>query len=106
MTTDRAGMLTPRASVSVANTAFVSPSTKQASTASLNGGHHPRVVGGDARLEPGQEPVEPQDVEVGVGQAGGALVDDRADPRPLVGRREAEAGVEALRRARRRRRSG
>ncbi len=34
-------MFTPRASVSVANTAFVSPSVKHASTASLNGGTIP-----------------------------------------------------------------
>ena len=41
MTTERAGMLTPRARVSVANTAFTRPSTKHASTASLNGGTMP-----------------------------------------------------------------
>jgi hypothetical protein len=41
MTTDRAGMLTPSARVSVANTALTSPSTKHASTASLNGGTIP-----------------------------------------------------------------
>ena len=41
MTTDRAGMLMPRARVSVANTTFTSPSTKQASTASLKGGTIP-----------------------------------------------------------------
>ena len=41
MTTDRAGMLMPRANVSVANTTFTSPSTKQASTASLKGGTIP-----------------------------------------------------------------
>ena len=41
MTTVRAGMLMPRASVSVANTTFTSPSVKQASTASLNGGTIP-----------------------------------------------------------------
>ncbi len=54
ITTVRAGMLMPRARVSVANTTLTSPSTKQASTASLNGGHHPGVVRGQARLEPGQ----------------------------------------------------
>ena len=41
ITTVRAGMLIPRARVSVANTTFTSPSTKQASTASLNGGTMP-----------------------------------------------------------------
>ena len=41
ITTARAGMLIPRASVSVANTAFTSPAAKQPSTASLNGGTIP-----------------------------------------------------------------
>ena len=41
MTTVRAGMLTPTASVSVANTALISPSVKQASTTSLNAGTMP-----------------------------------------------------------------
>ena len=41
ITTVRAGMLIPRARVSVANTTFTSPSAKQASTASLNGGTMP-----------------------------------------------------------------
>ena len=41
MTTERAGMLMPRESVSVANTALTRPAAKQASTASLNGGTRP-----------------------------------------------------------------
>ena len=41
MTTDRAGMLIPRARVSVANTALTSPAEKHASTVSLNGGTIP-----------------------------------------------------------------
>ena len=41
MTTERAGMLMPRARVSVANTALTSPAEKQASTVSLNGGTIP-----------------------------------------------------------------
>ncbi len=41
ITTERAGMLMPRASVSVANTTFTRPWAKQASTASLNGGTIP-----------------------------------------------------------------
>ncbi len=41
MTTVLAGMLMPTASVSVANTAFTRPSTKHASTTSLNGGTIP-----------------------------------------------------------------
>ena len=88
-------MFTPRASVSVANTALVSPSVKQASTASLNGGTIPAWWAATPGLEPGEEAVEPEHVEVGVGEGRGALVDDGADPGPLVGRREAEPGVEA-----------
>ena len=41
ITTHLAGMLMPTASVSVANTTFTRPSTKQASTTSLNGGTMP-----------------------------------------------------------------
>ena len=41
MTTVRAGMLMPTASVSVAKTALISPSTKHASTTSLNAGTMP-----------------------------------------------------------------
>ena len=41
MTTDRAGMLMPSASVSVANTTFTSPAVNASSTASLNGGTIP-----------------------------------------------------------------
>ncbi|MEZ5203895.1 MAG: hypothetical protein R2701_05825 [Acidimicrobiales bacterium] len=41
ITTDRAGMLIPSASVSVANTTLINPSTKHPSTASLNGGTMP-----------------------------------------------------------------
>jgi hypothetical protein len=41
ITTDRAGMLIPRARVSVANTTLASPAEKAASTASLNGGTIP-----------------------------------------------------------------
>ena len=79
----------------MANTALVSPSVKQASTASLNGGHHPGVVGRDPHLEAGEEAVEAEHVEIGVGEGRGALVDDGPDPRALVRRREPQPGVEA-----------
>ena len=45
ITTLRAGMLMPTASVSVANTTFTSPSMKHASTTSLNGGTMPAWCG-------------------------------------------------------------
>ena len=41
MTTERAGMLIPSDSVSVAKTTLTRPAAKQASTASLNGGTIP-----------------------------------------------------------------
>ena len=41
ITTDRAGMLIPSASVSVANATLTNPAAKHASTASLNGGTIP-----------------------------------------------------------------
>ena len=41
MTTERAGMLIPSASVSVANTTFSSPAEKPSSTASFIGGTSP-----------------------------------------------------------------
>ena len=61
-------MLMPRASVSVANTTFTSPSAKQASTASLNGGTIPAWWAATPGLEPGEPAVVAEHVEVGVGQ--------------------------------------
>ena len=53
-------------------------------------------MGGDAGLERGQPPVVAEDVEVAVGQGGGAFFDGSADPLSLLGRREAHAGVEEV----------
>ena len=47
-TTLRAGMLMPRARVSVAKTTFTSPPTNALLDALLEGGQQPGVVGGDA----------------------------------------------------------
>ena len=68
MTTDRAGMLMPSASVSVANTTLTSPAVNASSTASFIGGHHARVVRGEAGLEPGEPAVVARDLEIGVGE--------------------------------------
>ena len=68
MTTVRAGMLMPSASVSVANTTLTRPSAKQASTASLNGGTMPAWWAAMPGLEPGQPAVVAEHVEVVVGQ--------------------------------------
>ena len=51
MTTERAGMLMPSDSVSVANTTFTSPAANASSTASFIGGTMPGVVRGEAGLE-------------------------------------------------------
>ena len=79
MTTVLAGMLMPTASVSVANTTFTSPSTKHASTTSLNGGTMPGVVRGDAGLELREELAVAEHGEVGGLDAAEAGVDDLAD---------------------------
>ena len=68
ITTVRAGMLMPSASVSVAKTTLQSPRTKSSSTHLLEGRQHPGVVGGDAAGEPVEEVVVAEDVAVLVGQ--------------------------------------
>ena len=90
-----AGMLIPTASVSVANTTFTRPSTKHASTTSLNGGTMPGVVGGDAGLSwPGTVVAEHGEVGVVESRRGGGRRSrgcaSRSSP---VG--EAQPGVEA-----------
>ena len=96
ITTDRAGMLMPSASVSVANTTFTSPAANASSTASFIGGTMPGVVGGEPGLEPGEPAPVVEHVEVVVGERGGLALDDGADLGPLAGVGEAEAGAEAL----------
>ena len=62
--------------------------TKHSSTASLNGGTMPGVVGGDAGLEPGQPPVVAEHVEVVVGQPSTVRSSAiAADAPPLLRRR-------------------
>ena len=68
ITTERAGMLIPSASVSVANTTLTRPSMKQSSTASRKAGIMPAWCDGDAHLERGHPSVVAEHVEVGVGQ--------------------------------------
>ena len=79
MTTVLAGMLMPTASVSVANTTFTRPSTKQASTDLLERRHHAGVVGGDAGLELREELAVAEHREVGRVDAAEAGIDDLAD---------------------------
>ena len=64
-----------------------------ASTASLNGGHHAGVVGGDAGLEPGEPAAVAEHVEVGVGQALDVALGDGPDPRPFLRRGQAQPGA-------------
>ena len=96
ITTERAGMLMPRARVSVANTTFTRPAGEGLLHRLLHRRHHPRVVGGEARLEPRQPLVVAEHVEVVVGEAGGLRVGDRADEGPLVRLGEAQPGGQAL----------
>ena len=83
-TTVRAGMLMPRASVSVANTTFSSPSEKQRSTAWRKAGHQAGVVGRHPRLEGVRPGPVPERAQVGVGQPFDGRLDQVADPGPLV----------------------
>ena len=88
MTTVRAGMLMPSASVSVANTTFTSPSAKHASTASLNGGTMPAWWAATPASSAGEPAAVAEHVEVGVGQAGRSVASAMARMRlALVGRR-------------------
>ena len=68
ITTVRAGMLMPRARVSVAKTTFTSPSTKHASTASLNGGTMPAWWAAMPGLERGEPAVVAEHGQVVVGE--------------------------------------
>ena len=84
ITTVRAGMLMPTASVSVANTTLTSPSMKHASTTSLNGGTMPAWWAAMPGLELGEELAVAEHGEVVVGEALEAGVDDLADAVALV----------------------
>ena len=95
-TTERAGMLMPSARVSVAKTALTRPRTNSSSTTSLKVGSMPGVVGGDAPLQAFEPLVVAEDVEVLVGDGGGALLDDLADLRARLVVVEPQARVQAL----------
>src|SRR3954471_5479989 len=118
-TTVRAGMLMPRARVSVANTALTRPRTKHSSTVSLNAGTSPAWWGARAGAEPlraglldrrdqpgvvggeaGEQALAPlpeaEDVQVLLRQRAGALVDDRGDLGALGLVGEPQARPEAL----------
>ena len=86
-TTVRAGMLMPRARVSVAKTALHSPRTNSCSTHCLNAGSMPGVVGRDAAGQPVEEVVVAEDVH-GPRRAG-----RRTPPRRTRGSRRAPPGV-------------
>ena len=92
ITTVLAGMLMPTASVSVANTTFTRPSTKQASTTSLNGRHHSGVVGGDAGFELGEELAVPEHRQIGRVDGPEPGIDDLADAVALGAGGEPGAG--------------
>ena len=96
MTTERAGMLMPSASVSVANTTRQSPRREQLLDALLERGQHAGVVGGDAAREAVQEVVVAEHVQVLVGDRTAALVDEGDDLVALLGRGELEVRVQAL----------
>src|SRR3954452_203995 len=95
-TTVRAGMLMPRASVSVAKTALTSPRTKHSSTVSLKAGTRPAWWAARPASSPSPPLPEAEDVQVLLRQRAGALVDDPGDLGAfgLVG--QAQSGQQAL----------
>ena len=86
MTTERAGMLMPRASVSVAKTDPAQPPQEQLLDALLERRQHAGVVGGDAAGQAVEEVVVAEDLQVLVGQVGAALLDEGEDLVALLGR--------------------
>ena len=60
ITTERAGMLMPRARVSVANTALSAPAANRSSTASLNGGSMPAWWAAKPRDRPSRHAQNPR----------------------------------------------
>ena len=95
-TTERAGMLMPSASVSVANTTWTRPADEELLDDLLEGRQHPRVVRGDPATETLEPLVIAQDAEVLLGDVGAALVDVRHDLIPLLRRGEPQPGPQAL----------
>ena len=95
-TTERAGMLMPSDSVSVANTTFSRPAVNASSTASFIGGTMPGVVRGDAGLEAGEPRVVAEHVEVGVGERLEVRVGDAPQRDAVGGVGEPDPAGEAL----------
>ena len=94
ITTVRAGMLMPTASVSVAKTTLIRPSVKHASTASLNGGTIPAWWAATPASSWAMNWSYAEGLEVVVGQPVEAGVDDAPDARPLGVVGQADPGGE------------
>ena len=96
MTTERAGMLIPRARVSVAKTTFTSASAKHASTASRNGGTMPAWWAATPASRPADVARVAEHGQVLVGEGIDVGLDDRADPLALLGGRQPQPVVQAV----------
>ena len=95
ITTVRAGMLMPSASVSVANTTFTRPAVNKHLDGLFERRHHARVMGRESALEALEPLVVAQDVEIAVGERRGALLDDGSDLFALPRLREPQVRVDA-----------
>ena len=76
ITTERAGMLMPSESVSVANTTFTSPAANASSTASFIGGTMPAWCAANPPSEAREPRVVAEHVEVVVGERRGLRLGD------------------------------
>ena len=81
ITTERAGMLMPSASVSVANTTRHRPLVNSSSTHSLNVGSMPAWWAATPRDQPLEEVVVAEHVQVLVGDVAAAALDERRGSR-------------------------
>src|SRR5664279_3094685 len=95
-TTVRAGMLIPRASVAVANTTFSRPSEKHRSTAWRNAGTNPAWCGAMPASRAADHGPYPRGRQVVVAQPLDGGLGQHADTRPFLGRRKADAVLQAL----------
>ena len=96
MTTVLAGMLMPRARVSVANTARTRPAANSSSTTSLNAGSIPAWCAAMPRRRPVQPVAVAEDGQVLRRDVGGAALGDLLDRLGLFGRGQPQARDQAL----------
>ena len=95
-TTDRAGMLMPKAKVSVAKTTLINPRTKASSTHFLERWQHASVMRRHAHAERVSEAVVLESLQITVGESGDVPFNDSGDLELLDAAREPDPGREQL----------